>query len=242
IAPRRGVCLGARVCAGRRLGEAELDDWVGRACRVWPGRRGCRGGGRRGHRQAVEDAIWAANRAAMDYLATRTGFSRIGHHDGRAHAVCAHAHDQPVASFFQHDSREHDQHLHIHNAILKGGREPTGCGGPALYAYKPAAGAVGEHIMEAHLSHSLGVRFATRPDGKAREIVGIPAAVMELFSPGGGRSPPAPASGWATSKPPSGSTPFSLAGCSARPPRTPCRAKTRTGDSDAILASNEVTE
>src|SRR5437764_11809064 len=69
------------------------------------------------HRQAVEDAIWAGNRASMDYLAAHAGFSRIGHHGGRA-GRWADAHDWTIASFFQHDSREHDPHLHIHNAIL----------------------------------------------------------------------------------------------------------------------------
>ena len=37
--------------------------------------------------------------------------------------------------------------------------------------------------MEEHLSRSLGVRFATRPDGKAREVLGIRPEAMELFSP-----------------------------------------------------------
>ena len=36
--------------------------------------------------------------------------------------------------------------------------------------------------MEEHLTRSLGVRFATRPDGKAREILGVRPEVMELFS------------------------------------------------------------
>ena len=36
--------------------------------------------------------------------------------------------------------------------------------------------------MEEHLSRSVGVRFATRPDGKAREVTGIRPEVMELFS------------------------------------------------------------
>jgi conjugative relaxase-like TrwC/TraI family protein len=137
------------------------------------------------HRQAVEDAIWAGNRASMDYLATHAGFSRIGHHGGRA-GRWADAHDWTIASFFQHDSREHDPHLHIHNAILNRVQGADGVwrtlDGRSLYAFKPAAGAVGERTMEAHLTRSLGIGFATRPDGKAREVVGMPPAVMELFS------------------------------------------------------------
>src|SRR5690606_40126970 len=69
------------------------------------------------HRQAVEDAIWAGNRAAIDYLAEHAGYSRVGHHGGAAGRYTD-AHDWTVASFFQHDNRDHDPQLHIHNAIL----------------------------------------------------------------------------------------------------------------------------
>jgi hypothetical protein len=36
--------------------------------------------------------------------------------------------------------------------------------------------------MEAHLARDLGVRLETRPDGRAREIVGVPQAALDLFS------------------------------------------------------------
>ena len=36
--------------------------------------------------------------------------------------------------------------------------------------------------MEEHLTRALGVRLATRPDGNAREVVGIDQKVMDLFS------------------------------------------------------------
>ena len=36
--------------------------------------------------------------------------------------------------------------------------------------------------MEHHLAQALGVRFAMRPDGRAREVVGVDQAVMDLFS------------------------------------------------------------
>src|SRR5699024_5749070 len=69
------------------------------------------------HRQAVEDAIWAGNRASLDYLAEHAGYSRVGHHGGAAGRYID-AHDWTIASFFQHDNRDHDPQLHIHNAIL----------------------------------------------------------------------------------------------------------------------------
>jgi hypothetical protein len=137
------------------------------------------------HRQAVEDAIWAGNHAALTYLQDKAGYTRVGHHGGAA-GRWADAHDWTVASFFQHDSRDHDPQLHIHNAILNRIQGSDGqwrtLDGQALHRYKPAAGAVGERVMEQHLTKALGVRFAMRPDGKAREVVGIDQAVMDLFS------------------------------------------------------------
>ncbi|UUV34303.1 relaxase domain-containing protein [Amycolatopsis roodepoortensis] len=139
----------------------------------------------RAHRDAVEDAIWAGNRAALDYLSEHAGYSRVGHHGGAAGRFID-AHDFVVASFFQHDSRNHDPQLHIHNAILNRVEGADGqwrtLDGRALYAHRGAAAAVGERTTEEHLAKALGVRFAARPDGKSREVVGIDQQVMDLFS------------------------------------------------------------
>ncbi|MFG1820712.1 MobF family relaxase [Kribbella sp. NPDC049174] len=137
------------------------------------------------YRQAVEDAIWAGNNAALTYLQDKAGYTRIGHWGGAA-GRWDDAHDWTIASFFQHDSRDHDPQLHIHNAILNRVQGSDGkwrtVDGEALHRYQPAAGAVGERVMEHHLSKALGVRFEMRPDGKSREVVGIDQAVMDLFS------------------------------------------------------------
>ncbi len=135
--------------------------------------------------RAVEDAIWAGNNAGLEYLAEKAGYSRVGHHGGNA-GRWADAHDWVVASFFQHDSRNHDPQLHIHNAILnrvqgRDGKWRT-IDSTALHKFRGSAGAIAERVMEQHLTHALGVRFATRPDGKAREVVGIDPSVMALFS------------------------------------------------------------
>src|SRR5207302_7395490 len=53
--------------------------------------------------------------------------------------------------------------------------------GQAIFREKPAAGAIAERAMEAELTR-LGVRLETRPDGKAREVVGIAQDEMDLFS------------------------------------------------------------
>ena len=136
-------------------------------------------------RTAVEDAVWAGNNAMLDYLAEHAGFCRVGHHGGAA-GRWADSHDWTIASFFQHDSRDHDPQLHIHNAILNRVQGPDGewrtLDGRSIYRWRPAAGAYAERVTEERLAHTLGLQFAMRPDGKAREVVGIPETVNELFS------------------------------------------------------------
>jgi conjugative relaxase-like TrwC/TraI family protein len=137
------------------------------------------------HRDAVEAAVLAGNAAMLEYLQDVAGYSRVGHHGGPAGRYID-AHTWTVASFLQHDSRDHDPQLHVHNAVLNlaegtDGRWRT-LATRALYAHRPAAGALAERVMEEHLTRSLGIRFATRPDGKAREVLGVRPEVMELFS------------------------------------------------------------
>jgi hypothetical protein len=132
-----------------------------------------------------EDAIWAGNNAALDYLSEHAGYSRVGHHGGAA-GRWIDAHEFTVASFFQHDSRDHDPHLHIHNTILNRVRCADGewrtLDSRAIHAFRPAAAAVAERTTEEHLAASLGVLAAMRPGGKARELLGVPEQVRKLLS------------------------------------------------------------
>ncbi|WP_337830849.1 MobF family relaxase [Pseudonocardia sp. TMWB2A] len=136
-------------------------------------------------RQAVEDAIWAGNNAALAYLQDKAGYSRVGHHGGAA-GRWVDAHNFVVASFFQHDSRDRDPQLHIHDTILNRVEGPDGVwrtlDGRSLYRWRPAAAAVAERTCEERITHSLGMLLATRPDGKSREVVGIAEETMALFS------------------------------------------------------------
>jgi conjugative relaxase-like TrwC/TraI family protein len=136
-------------------------------------------------RLAVEDAIWAGNNAGLAYLAEHAGYSRVGHHGGAA-GRWVDAHDWVVASFFQHDSRDHDPQLHIHNPVLNRVQGPDGVwrtlDSRAIHRLRPAAGAVAERTAEERLSHTLGVMCAMRSDGQAREIVGVSAEAMALIS------------------------------------------------------------
>jgi len=80
------------------------------------------------HRQAVEDAIWPATTAALDYLSEHAGYF-AGRPPRRSRRPVSSTHTIfVVASFFQHDSRTHDPQLHIHNAILTEFRDRTGNG------------------------------------------------------------------------------------------------------------------
>jgi conjugative relaxase-like TrwC/TraI family protein len=137
------------------------------------------------HRQAVEDAIWAGNNAALDYLAEKAGYSRVGHHGGQAGRFID-AHDWMIASFFQHTSRTNDPQLHIHNAILNRVQGADGVwrtlDSKAMHKWRGGAAAVGERTAEEHLAGSLGIQLATRPDGKSREVVGMREQVLDLFS------------------------------------------------------------
>lgn len=137
------------------------------------------------YRQAVEDAIWAGNNAGLEYLSDKSGYSRVGHHGGAAGRYVD-AHDWVVASFFQHDSRDHDPQLHIHNAILNRAESPDAqwrtLDSRGMHKWRAAAAAVAERTTEERLSHDLGIILATRPDGKAREIVGVAPEAMALIS------------------------------------------------------------
>jgi conjugative relaxase-like TrwC/TraI family protein len=137
------------------------------------------------HRRAVEDAMLAGSRAALDYLQDVAGYARAGYHGGGA-GRWVDAHEWTVAQFLQHDSRDHDPQLHVHAAVLNRVRCADGIwrtlDSRAVHRHRGAAGAIAERVMEAHLAHTLGARFATRPDGKAREVLGVSQQVMELFS------------------------------------------------------------
>lgn len=135
--------------------------------------------------RAVERAVLMGGRASIDYMQEAAGYSRVGDHASRA-GRWVDAHAFVVAQFLQHDSREKDPQLHVHQAVLNkvlcADGQWRSLDSKALHMLRGAAGAVGERVMEAELTRTLGVRFETRPDGQARQIVGVDQAVMDLFS------------------------------------------------------------
>jgi conjugative relaxase-like TrwC/TraI family protein len=138
------------------------------------------------YREAVEAAMWEGNRAALDYLEERAGYTRAGHHGG-AGGRWVDAEGLTVASFFQHTNRDEGPHLHIHNAILNRVESSTdgkfrAIDGKLLFQERAAAGAIADRVMEEALTRTLGVKFAMNPSGTAREILGVRRDVMEMFS------------------------------------------------------------
>jgi len=144
--------------------------------------------------QVVWDAIMAGNQAMLEYLQREAGYSRAGYH-GKGSGRYVDAHEWVIASFAQHTSRDHDPQLHVHNAILNrvlredplasrpGDRRAwRTLDGTALYAAKPAAGAIAERTLAEYLTARLGVQAVARADGNGWEIAGISQAVRDQFS------------------------------------------------------------
>ena len=135
--------------------------------------------------RAVEEAVMAGARATVDYLEEVAGYARVGRHGGGANRW-GDANKFVVAQFLQHDSRDRDPQLHVHQAVLNKLQRVdgnwTGVDESALRLHRWSAGAIGERVMEAELARTLGVRFAARADGVAREIVGVDQQIMDLFS------------------------------------------------------------
>ncbi len=137
------------------------------------------------HVEAIEEAVRSAARAGIDYLEHHAGFARTGHHGGGAGRWI----DAPrwiVGQFLQHDSRNGDPQLHVHNPILNRALGSDGqwraLDGQAIYAVRGAAGAVFTRTLMEHLAASAGVRAETRPDGKSQELVGVRTAICDMFS------------------------------------------------------------
>jgi conjugative relaxase-like TrwC/TraI family protein len=154
--------------------------------------------------EAQAGQVWEAwmdgVRAGLEYMQETAGEARVGRHgpktaDGSSSGRYVDAPDWTIAAFRQHTSRDNDPQLHVHCLILNRVKtrevDPvTGqareawraLNGQALYRHRPAAGAISERVAEESLSRRLGAVLATRPDGKAREIVGISAEMREEFS------------------------------------------------------------
>jgi conjugative relaxase-like TrwC/TraI family protein len=133
----------------------------------------------------VEEGLLVGHRAVLDFYADQAGYARAGHHGGGA-GQWVDAHQLIAAQFLQHDSRDHDPQLHVHgpvaNKALCADGKWRAIDATLITQWKPAAAAIGERTAEAYVWQQLGVSWQTRPDGMAREIVGVDTESMGVFS------------------------------------------------------------
>ncbi|MEU5143743.1 MobF family relaxase [Streptomyces sp. NPDC021139] len=137
--------------------------------------------------------------AGLEHMQDEAGYTRKGHHgaskDGRTSGEYVKADRFIVAAFAQHTSRQDDPQLHVHAAVLNKvrcvdvdpvtGREREvwrALDGTGLFRHKQAAGHLAERVAEQELERVLGWRVQMRPDGKAREIVGVDQDLRDSFS------------------------------------------------------------
>ncbi|MEV5348946.1 MobF family relaxase [Streptomyces achromogenes] len=149
------------------------------------------------------DQLWdcwkAGVQAGIEHMQEEAGYTRRGHHgpsvDGRSSGEYVKADRFIVGAFAQHTSRQDDPQLHVHAPVLNKvrtieidpvtGREREvwrSLDGTGLYRHKQAAGHIAERVAEQELERVLGWRVQMRPDGKAREIVGIDKDLRDSFS------------------------------------------------------------
>ncbi|MFE5730243.1 MobF family relaxase [Streptomyces sp. NPDC056528] len=152
---------------------------------------------------AKADRVWDAWKvgvqAGLEHMQDEAGYSRLGHHgakiEGRSTGRFVKGEGFIVSAWAQHTSREDDPQLHIHATVLNKikivetdpvtGEERVTWGaidGQGLWAHKQSVGHLAERIAEQELERTEGVRFRTRPDGAAREIVGIDQDLRDGFS------------------------------------------------------------
>ncbi|MCX4707162.1 MobF family relaxase [Streptomyces sp. NBC_01373] len=153
---------------------------------------------------AKADMVWECVmegvQAGLEFLQEEAGYARDGRHgakdaEGAPVGRQVDAHRWTIASFRQHTSRDDDPQLHIHNAIWNRVKvdqvDPvTGevrskwltIDGQEIYRHTKAAGHIAEKVWDEALYRKMGIRTAMRPDGMAREVVGISQEKRDKYS------------------------------------------------------------
>ena len=151
-------------------------------------RPACTGGRPGWARDGVQDALQAANRAAMqhlqDWAMTRTGsdVARVNGED----TVKFEPAGLVVSSWLQGTSRDGDPQDHIHNQIARMSRtDADGWRAVDTAGVRAQLGAVratfGAHLRS-EMSRRFGVEWVPRKDGDGFEIKGITRAQIERYS------------------------------------------------------------
>jgi conjugative relaxase-like TrwC/TraI family protein len=139
---------------------------------------------------ALDEMIYAANEAALEFFQAEAGYTRLGSHAGRVNGRETgqwREADLAVASWYQHTSRDGDPQLHLHNQILHAAL--TGHDGkwraPDSYRYGEHVGAATQVLLaelESAMTRRWGLEWVRRPDGYGFEIKGISQELMAEFS------------------------------------------------------------
>ncbi|MFD8706821.1 MobF family relaxase [Kitasatospora sp. NPDC059648] len=157
--------------------------------------------------EAQAEQVWEALKegaaAGLAHMQEHAGYSREGRFAGAKKGQKnstttgrrVDAHEWTAASFAQHLSRDEDPQLHIHTAVWNRvayqsvdpvtGETITKWGaldGKLVLREAKAAGHIFEKVAEEALVRRLGVRFEMRPDGVAREVVGISQELRDQYS------------------------------------------------------------
>jgi conjugative relaxase-like TrwC/TraI family protein len=138
---------------------------------------------------SIEAAVMRANAVMLDHIEEQV-LSRTGRHagrqGGRATGRWTNVHGFTAAQFLQHDSRDHDPQLHVHNAVLNRVECIDGqwraVDGKSLYAAKAGASAVASIELRESLSREHGVAWRIREDGNDFEIDGITQEELDRMS------------------------------------------------------------
>jgi conjugative relaxase-like TrwC/TraI family protein len=146
--------------------------------------------GRADEAAEVTAAVRAGIETALGYAADELGVTRRGTNGpevaGRSTSRFVRENNLQTAIFFHHTSRDRDPQLHAHvmvlNRVLCEDGQWRALYSPALLKNKHLLDAIFQRVLEAELTARLGTRFAARPDGKAREVVGVSPEVRDLFS------------------------------------------------------------
>ena len=135
--------------------------------------------------RVLEEALLDGQRAMLNFLAEKAGYARAGHHGGGG-GTWVDAHDWTTALFLQHDSRDHDPHLHAHATVLNKVVCPDGKVRALDYSlilqWRDAASAYGDRFVEATVWQQAGALWELAADGRSRQIAGIDVEASNLFS------------------------------------------------------------
>ncbi|MGE0346580.1 MAG: MobF family relaxase [Gemmatimonadales bacterium] len=138
--------------------------------------------GREEQAQEVVEAHRAAIAVAMEFVEKEAAWTRTGYHGrtagGHSVGVFEEATGLVWTRWDHSTNRNQEPQLHTHVAVLnrviaRSTRRIQALDGKGFRPIKFGAAALYQQALEQELGRRLGVVFAQRPDGKAREIMGI---------------------------------------------------------------------